>query len=499
MSPIADIIVDDQPVPKAALRTALVAMETVLEAAPAVRTRPAFIEQFITGMHGRGIIDNEAINLVSQQAVAASQVADGTSLTVSDISKFDAGGGCMIRHDDGLYHPYFIPTISGSNLALLPPLRSAVTAGAQIERKHYNKAHPGKFYMRWLAQRIARATELEAAMADGPRLIFVDFASDPFAAADILTTFGGASVSEQDFENVGDTGTVASVVRFPYRSALVSFSANGAGVDTDTFTVAAPGPFVMKFGFWCSLAAAVVDVELIADDGTAVAVYRVPTGLGMTIPQIYTMTGHTRHAATIKARVKVTSGASGTSSFALSFIDAFSAPELTGLVIAKRDAKIVAAIDSWALGDEGSTVERESFCTQLALELPHATIINAGIGGNKIWQFLARFDADVAVHRPDYVIVNTGTNEQYGPGSSVFDPNALVEFRDRMNDVVNKITGIGARPILIGVPAGAQNDPTDAPLELDGVTPMAPYRLNERARAYTQFQRRYQTRLPALS
>ena len=114
--------------------------------------------------------------------------------------------------------------------------------------------------------------------------------------------------------------------------------------------------------------------------------------------------------------------------------------------------------DSWVSGDLVSTPERESFLTHLGVLLPNANIINKGIGGATVQNLLASFDSDVVPYNPDIVIILTGTNDTYNPASGIFDPNSIDYYVGKMKELVNRCIKIGAKPIVIGVPALAEDD-----------------------------------------
>jgi len=71
---------------------------------------------------------------------------------------------------------------------------------------------------------------------------------------------------------------------------------------------------------------------------------------------------------------------------------------------------------------------------------------NSGVGGAKAWDALARFDRDVAAYKPKYVTILLGMNDgQYQPFNDViFD----TYYKD-MKELISKIEGIGAQPILM--------------------------------------------------
>ncbi|QDV15798.1 GDSL-like Lipase/Acylhydrolase [Gimesia panareensis] len=71
---------------------------------------------------------------------------------------------------------------------------------------------------------------------------------------------------------------------------------------------------------------------------------------------------------------------------------------------------------------------------------------NAGVGGAKAWDALARFDRDVAAYHPKYVTVLLGMNDgRYQP----FNDEIFLTYYEDMKELISKIEGIGATPILM--------------------------------------------------
>ena len=71
---------------------------------------------------------------------------------------------------------------------------------------------------------------------------------------------------------------------------------------------------------------------------------------------------------------------------------------------------------------------------------------NAGVGGAKAWDALARFDRDVAAYKPKYVTILLGMNDgQYQP----FNEEIFQTYYHDMKELITKIEAIGAKPILM--------------------------------------------------
>jgi len=68
-------------------------------------------------------------------------------------------------------------------------------------------------------------------------------------------------------------------------------------------------------------------------------------------------------------------------------------------------------------------------------------IHNAGVGGARAWDALARFDADVAAYKPKYVTILLGMNDgSYQP----FNQEVFDTYKQDMTLLLDKLDGIGA-------------------------------------------------------
>jgi lysophospholipase L1-like esterase len=193
-------------------------------------------------------------------------------------------------------------------------------------------------------------------------------------------------------------------------------------------------------------------------------------------------------ASTKKAKIEIVAKAGVTGSVAVIVdqVDVFAVTGATDRPVIEPDrrAVVVALGDSWIAGDLASTAEREPMTKQLVKELPLCRVINAGVGGNKVQDLLDRFDTDVVPHKPDYVVINTGTNDAYNPASGVFFPNSVDFFEYTYSQLLHKVMEIGARPIILGVPGLAEEDGTKVNWEL-----------NDRAKTYNRY---FQKRISAV-
>lgn len=450
--------------------------------------RPAYLEQNISGFFGRGMLTAEVPNVTTEQALTVNASAGSPTLNCTNAANLVVGGCVTIKHDNGKYRTYSVGGKSGNTIDIKPPLRYACTvASSRIERTWYNRAHPGKFYMRELAQRVATSTEIEAAMPSGGRVLFTNVASNPNTIEDTLIAVGGTAVNYFDASHLGSAGT-ASPPRFMLgRAAFVdTIDAVGDGAETQVFSTNGVVDAVIKVALYAEGGGHTYAIQAISEAGALLAELVVPQ---LAATQIYTLGASLRGATGVKVRVCVKAYGSAGGAFAISQIDCFEAPATASKIIANPTAKFVCLGDSWEAGDPGAPVERASFTNHLAAELPNATIISAGVGGQKVWEMLARFDTDVAPHKPDYVPIITGTNECYNPASGT--PSVAVsEFLRNFSLLLGKIASIGARAIIIGTPALAQSD--------EDVPGFAEWTLNDRAQMLSRYFFEWQSALPVI-
>jgi len=84
----------------------------------------------------------------------------------------------------------------------------------------------------------------------------------------------------------------------------------------------------------------------------------------------------------------------------------------------------------------------------LAEQLTDATVINAGIGGNRAVDLQARLDADVLTDQPDLVSIMIGINDTWRRFDSD-DPTSTEAYEASYRDLLERITAAGAGLILL--------------------------------------------------
>lgn len=436
---------------------------------------PLLVEQHVTGFFGRGMLAAEPTNNVGEQNFSGPASIGATTIPVADTTPFKVGGSLVIRYPSGKYVPHFISAVGAGSLGIIPGLHEAVTSSDQLARTWFDTSHPGRFYIRYLAQRVSSVTGLESNTPVGPRVYFSQYDSNPAAGADVLTPVGTALVNYYDENNVGSGGFDSlPVVRLVGRTAFIDVVAVGDGARTPTFSL--PGSLNLHFRALLSTDSVLstVTIELLDGAGRVTRIGQMKPGTGNVTPRYRNFLFRTVGNAG-PYRVQITSDKAG-DRIRVDQLEIFEASSVGRIIDPESSPKIVALGDSWVAGYLAGSVQREPLTTQLAAELPNATIINAGLGGNAVQDLLARFDTDVAPHKPDYVVINTGTNDAANPASVTFFPNAVDFFQKTYAELLGKIQSIGARPIIIGLPALAETQGASVNWEQ-----------NNRARTYSRY------------
>lgn len=435
----------------------------------ATSASPLLVEQHVTGFFGRGMLAAEPTNNVGEQGFSGTASIGATTVPVADTAPFKVGGSLVIRYQSGKYMPHFIHSVSADSIGIRPGLYESVTPSEKLARTWFDTSHPGRFYTRYLAQRVASVTGLEGNTPTSQRRFFSQFDSNPLGENDTLSPIGGASISYFDETNDGDGGEISNpIARIVGRTALVDISAVGDGAATIPFDL--PGSLNLHCrALLKSLHQ--VKIEIVDISGHRIAIGSAEGSWEAKYRDfLFRVKGNSG-----PYHVEITSSTPG-SRIWIDQLEVFDAGRANRIIDVESSPKIVVLGDSWVAGFIEGSIQREPLTTQLAAELPNATIINAGVGGNAVQDLLARFDVDVAPHKPDYVVINTGTNDAANPSSETFFPTAVDFFQKTYAELLGKIQNIGARPIIIGLPALA---------ETQGLS--VNWEQNNRARTYSRY------------
>lgn len=83
--------------------------------------------------------------------------------------------------------------------------------------------------------------------------------------------------------------------------------------------------------------------------------------------------------------------------------------------------------------------------------LPGRTVINTGIGGNRVVDLQARWDADVLAHSPSVLSIKIGINDTWRRYDSG-DPTAVEDFEAGYRDLVTRAQAAGIERIMLVEP-----------------------------------------------
>jgi hypothetical protein len=407
---------------------------------------PAFIEQHMTTWYGRGLLTAELphINSDSKTTFSSNYSAGTFNVTVPDAAKFVLGSIVAIEYPNGKHFTHFIYAKSGNQISIVPSLRYDVTTSSRIERAWYNSAHMGEFAGKYIAEQIAEATIDNY----GSGKLLYELTFDDVTGYNAGVAVGSATVG---------TNAESSCPGGNYASALNSVSGNGgyavctaqgAGIKTKDFDVPESSKIVVR-GFYRS-ASNPVKVELISKDGIAMTAMTTNT-LSLTdgLLKRFAVVFYTNPGVN-SCHVKISQASASNTSIYLDDIKVIECVEsANNQYLIPRTAKIVLLFDSW-----GSFLNNV-IATRLAELMPDATIINESVGGNTSADMSTRFDADVAPHAPDVVLMNPGVNDAYYNSPGGDDTN----YQANLMYLTNKCKGIGALPVFLGIPALAESDP----------------------------------------
>ncbi|RCW62645.1 GDSL-like lipase/acylhydrolase family protein [Marinobacter nauticus] len=421
--------------------------------------KPRFVEQFINGFGGRGMLAAEVPNVTTEQNIAVGAASGATSIGVADASLYEEGGRITVYHDTvDSYETYFVLSLTTTAIGIAPGLRHPVTTNSLVERTWYNQAHPGKFYMRRLAQQIARGIGFDQIVPNSGRLYFSQLDSDPVDANDQATAINGAGISYVDELNVSQGFIDVPLESSIGRSLFITVDADGEGASLPAFKTYGVTHSVLSFVFMSRSPTADLAVRIKDADGFIQTRIPIPKETQRVMTKYNFPIKLPAKTSTAHIEIVAEAGVSGSFSMILDQIEVFAADSDAYSIPKRQKVTVVALGDSWVAGDLASTTEREPITQQLEYELPMATIINSGVGGNKVQDLLDRFESDVVPFSPDYVIVNVGTNDAYNPASATFFPNSVDFFEYKYNELLGRIIALGAQPIIVGMPALAEND-----------------------------------------
>ena len=149
--------------------------------------------------------------------------------------------------------------------------------------------------------------------------------------------------------------------------------------------------------------------------------------------------------------------------------------------------RVIALGDSITRGARKGVEPGEAYVSRLQAALREAGVTarvhNAGIGGERTDQALARLDSEIIAQRPDLVTVMYGTNDSWvdtGKSESRLSARA---YADNLREIVRRLRAAGARVVLMTPPMFAEENPRNG-LGEDPNTRLAPFAAVCRAVAF---------------
>lgn len=430
-----------------------------------MNTKHAFIDQFISGFYSRGKLSSE-LQLVTETNVTQQGNTGQYFINLLDTTPFQVGSVIVVQHNSECYETYFVTGKTQIELSILPSLKQEVTIDSKLERAWFNEAHAGKFYMRYLAQRLANSTELTNGFGENVFYANFDENSKDDVVFDVGTVLKGYSYPINKALNYSDAIPSAIGKNCYFETSTVE-----SGIKFNSFYAKSGERLVLKLFLMNKEQSAVTRVSI--KNVAGIVSELLITGKDSTIMKPYLIEFYPTHAHEL-LYVEIVNMTAISNTVYFDEVKVLRNVEPEDFIL-PRTCKILLIGDSWVAGDLVSSLEREPITQHLQVLLPDATIINKGFGGNKIQDVIARFDADVKAHKPDVVVLHIGVNDAYNPASSVFNPNSIDYFYKRVNEFVNRCLNIGAKPVIIGVPALAESD-----------SQFINFELNDRARLFNQ-------------
>lgn len=384
---------------------------------------PAIIDLHFGTLQGVGWTASEPGNIVAHTVTGSTS----NTITLNNVVGLYAGQLIVYQATDGNYYTSVIKLIGTLTLTLALPLPAPVANGAQLYNFYRDDAHANTYGFNAVADDALR-------QLTSKRLQRLEYQAKDTA---IWTPLLGATLTTQTTAAYINPGAAAIgerglMVASPTIDAgCISFPVALAGGDYVTNIVVNPG--TRDGGFTGILD---IGIEEVTAEGLAqtVAFLRLsPTWGAVTSQDIkYTV----RPGSSV--RVRLTSPNAGPWTF---YVGPITHNRVGGYMNNLNRGKHVLLGDSWFTsgGD---------FHNRLIARLNKATVISAGVPGNRASQLIARFATDVAPQNPDYVWVMVGTNDYYANVNNN-------DFEQQINQLRNMIQAIGAQPIFFNATVGA--------------------------------------------
>ncbi|MNJ25983.1 hypothetical protein D3C77_204460 [compost metagenome] len=384
---------------------------------------PALIDLHFGTLQGVGWTGSDPGGVVPHTVTGST----ANTITLNNVTGLYTGQLVVYQATNGEYYPAVIKLIGTLTLTMALPLPAPVANGAQLYNFYRDDAHANTYGFNAVVDDALR-------QLNGGRLSRTEYQAKDNA---IWSPLLGATVTSQTttaYENpgasaIGERGLLvqSATVNAGVVSSLVALT----GGDYETVIAVNPGSRDAGFA-----GAVDISIEEITAEGVSQTINYLPVTSTWGAVGIQRLRYTTRPGSMV--RVRITSPNSGAWRF---FVGPMTHNRVGGYLNTLNRGKHVLLGDSWFTsgGD---------FHNRLIARLNNATVISAGVPGNRASQLIARFTADVASQKPDFVWVMVGTNDYYASVSNV-------DFEQQISQLRSMIQNIGAQPIFFNATVGA--------------------------------------------
>lgn len=384
---------------------------------------PAVIDLHFTTLQGVGWTNSEP-GLIVEKTVTGSTV---NTITVDSATGLYSGQLISYFATDGQYYTCVIKLIGTVTLTMSAPLPKEVAVGSKLYNFYRDDAHGNKYGFNAVADDALR-------QLTSNRLFRTEYHAKDAAIWSPVSGATLTTLTTTSYDNPG-AGLIGE------RGVLVQSSAIGAGAESslvsliggDYETVIFLNPGIRDGNFTGFLNISVVEVTSSGNSETIVNAQIINSyGSARAFKARYTV----RTGSMVK--VIITSPNGGPWRF---WIGSMQHNRVGGYLNNLNRGKHVLLGDSWFTsgGD---------FHNRLISRLDKASVISAGVPGNRASQLISRFAIDVAPQNPDYVWVMVGTNDYYASVSNT-------DFEQQIHQLRMLIQSIGAQPIFFNATVGA--------------------------------------------
>jgi len=384
---------------------------------------PALIDLHFGTLLGVGWTASEPGNIVPHTVTGSTS----NTITVNNVTGLYVGQLICYQATNGEYYTSIIRLIGTLTLTMTEVLPAPVANGAQLYNFYRDDAHANTYGFNAVCDDALRQLTTK-------RLARMEYMAKDNA---VWTPLLGASLTTLTTTAYDNPGAAA----VGERGLLVQSSTVNAGVISRPVALVG-GDYVMKlavncgtrdggFSGWLDIA-----VEETTAEGAAQVIAILSTTLTWGGCALKEIKFTSRPGSTI--RVRATSPNGGPWRF---WVGPLSFNRVGGFMNNLNRGKHVLLGDSWFTsgGD---------FHNRLIARLNKATVISAGVPGNRASQLIARFATDVIPQNPDFVWIMVGTNDYYA-GITFND------FEQQIHQLRGMIQAIGAQPIFFDATVGS--------------------------------------------